>query len=348
MIRLPYCAVCWTDWAMRYFCVSVSSSMACHCTDNGQQDWNAWFKPYFDFINRQPVIKALCYINWDWAQKSKDYNLPWGDWGDCRIEANNTIANLYKQEMNKALYFHGQDEKALRKALGVDDTIPPGKATNLATAFNRNSVELTWQDAEDNTKVLRYEIYRNGNLLGTTHKNTYRDKDIKAGSSLSYSVRAVDMGANQGTLADPVNVKIPVSIAKVTGGNFESDNHEWTVREWFGERLIFSRETKHALAGKVSAKLFVEKASGTDWHVQFGHFFKSYKGMKYTLSFTIQADAHAEIEVLLQQTHEPYAAIISVTVTADTNPKEFTFVNTLPAQDDSLFLSFMCGKATVQ
>ncbi|MBN1797568.1 MAG: carbohydrate binding domain-containing protein [Spirochaetales bacterium] len=314
-------------------------------TDNGQQDWNAWFKPYFDFIDKQPIIKALCYINWDWAQKSKEYNLPWGDWGDCRIEANSTIINLYKNEMGNPLYYHGQDEKALRRALGVDDTVPPGKAAAVTAAFNGSSVDLTWQPAEDNTKVLRYEIYKNNKFLCTTYKNTYRDGDIEAGSSLSYTVKAVDAGANRGASADPAYIKIPARIAKAAGGDFESDKHEWTVREWFGERLIFSRETRKPLAGKASAKLYVEKASGTNWHVQFGHFFKSHTGMKYTLSFTIKADAPTEIEVLLQQTHEPYAAIIAVTVTADTTPRKFTFVNTSPAQDDSLFLSFMCGKA---
>jgi hypothetical protein len=314
-------------------------------TDNGQADWNAWFKPYFDFIKREPLIKALCYINWDWAEKSKEFNLPWDDWGDCRIEANTIIANLYTQEMQNPLYYHGQDEKALRRAMGVNDTIPPGKVSGLNAVFNGSAVDMTWLNAEDNTEVLRYEIYKNGTMISTTYKNTYRDKEIKAGTDLNYTVKAVDRGANRGISSDPFRVSIPRSIGKVSGGDFESYDYEWIVREWFGEQLVFSRETRNPLAGKGSAKLVVKKASGTNWHVQFGQFFKSYKGMKYTLSFTIKADARAEIDVLLQQTHEPYAAIITQTIIADTNPKKFTFVNTTPAQDDSLCLSFMCGKA---
>jgi hypothetical protein len=90
-------------------------------TNNGQRDWNAWFRLYFDFIKSQPNIKAFCYINWDWAKISKKYNFPWQDWGDCRIEVNSTIAGLYKAEMENPLYFHGQDEQALRKALGIQE-----------------------------------------------------------------------------------------------------------------------------------------------------------------------------------------------------------------------------------
>ena len=247
--------------------------------------------------------------------------------------------------MKKAYFYHGQNERSFRKALGISDNVPPGKVSNLTAAFNINAVDLSWQPATDNTKVLRYEIYKNNKLAGFTHKNSYQDKEIKAGSTLRYSVRAVDIGANQGAFKDAAKIKLPRSIHKVVGGDFESDYDEWVVRKWFGQELVFSRDTKNPLAGKYSAKLFVQKATGTNWHVQFGHFFKSHKGMKYTLSFTVKADSRDEIEVLLQQTHEPYGTIIAKTITADTNPKKYTFVNTSPAKDDSLFLSFMCGKA---
>lgn len=314
-------------------------------TNDGQKGWNSWFRLYFDFIRSQPNVKAFCYINWEWEQKSKEYNLPWADWGDCRIEANDTVLSLYKEEMKNPLYFHGQDEKAFRKALGIQDDLLPSKVKNIITVFNKTGLDLNWQPAEDNTGILRYEILRKDKIISNATQCSYQDKNIKAGSAFTYSITAVDMGGNKGNPAYTTKIIIPDSIEKVTNGNFESDYSAWTVRQWYGENLKFSIETKNPLVGNASAKLFVEKAIGTDWHVQFGQFFQSYKGMIYILSFTIKVDTEAEINVLLQQVHEPYAAIIFQTIKADKTAKKYTFVNTSPAEDDQLFLAFMCGKA---
>jgi hypothetical protein len=314
-------------------------------TNDGRKDWDAWFKLYFDFIKSRSSVKAFCYINWDWAQASRKYSLPWSDWGDCRIEANNTVLSLYKEEMKNPLYFHGQDEKAFRKALGIQDTIPPTKAKNIIASFNNSAVDLTWQKADDDTMVLRYEVFKNDEMIGNAVQNSYRDRNIKAGSTITYAIRAVDRGGNKGELENSNKISIPDSMEKLRGGDFEYDNHEWIVRQFFGEKLIFSIETKNPLTGNGSAKLFVEKAAGTNWHLQFGYLIRSYKGLKYTLSFTIKADARAEIDIFLQQNHEPYSSLLFETIKADKNPRKYTFVNTSPAEDDSLFLTFMCGKA---
>jgi hypothetical protein len=314
-------------------------------TDDGQKDWDAWFKLYFDFIKSRSNVKAFCYINWDWAQASRKYNLPWPDWGDCRIEANDTIVSLYKEEMKNPLYFHGQDEKTFRKALGIQDNIPPTKVKNIIASFNNSAVDLKWQKADDNNMVLRYEIFKNDEMIGNAVQNTYQDRNIKAGSTPTYSIRAVDRGGNNSELENSNKIRIPDSMEKLRGGDFEYDNHEWFVRQWFGENLIFSIETKNPLTGNGSAKLSVEKATGKNWHIQFGYLIQSYKGMKYTLSFTIKADAKAEIDIFLQQNHEPYSSILFETIKVDKNPRKYTFVNTSRAADDSLYLTFMCGKA---
>jgi hypothetical protein len=325
--------------------------MICESTPNfigindGQKVWDAWFKRYFDFIKRESIIKGFCYIDWDWGQKSRDYNLPYLDWRDCRIEANIIVTNLYKEEMKNPLYFHWQDEKTFRKALGVQDNIPPSKAKNVLASFNNNAVDLQWQKADDNNKVLRYEIFKNDEMIGNAVQNYYEDKNIKAGSTFTYSIKAVDIGGNEGGFEYSNKIKIPDSIEKLRNGDFESEVSTWKVRQWLGGKLLFSRETKNPLAGKASAKLFVEKAPGTNWHVQFGQLFQSFKGESYTLSFTIKADAEAEIDVFLQQDHDPYSSILFETIKADKSPKKYTFVNTSPAEDDSLFLTFMFGKA---
>jgi len=314
-------------------------------TTDGERDWNAWFRPYFSFIESNPVIKALCYINWDWAAKSREYHLPWADWGDCRLEANEVVAGLYQKKMREALYFHGSDEKALRRAMGIKDSRPPGRVSSLKARFKTYSVDISWQPAGDDTGIARYEIFKDNSFLGVTGQISFVDNYPEAGSVSDYSVKAVDKGGNYGAEVHTARVSLPQSIDKVRGGDFESKKGEWTVRVWEGGRMRFTRDTHNPLAGSGSAALYVEHGTGTNWHTQFSYFLKSFKGMKYTLMFTVRADASAEIDVMLQQAHDPYHSILSQTITAGPEAKTYKFTNSIPAADDSLFLTFMCGRA---
>jgi beta-mannanase len=72
----------------------------------GKKSWNAWFKPFFDIIEKNPVIKAFCYINWNWADYGNKGN--WSDWGDCRISKNKIIKKNYIKELSKSKYIHNQ------------------------------------------------------------------------------------------------------------------------------------------------------------------------------------------------------------------------------------------------
>jgi hypothetical protein len=67
----------------------------------GAATWDAWFAPYFAFIRAHPVIKAFCYINWDWTT----YPV-WQDWGDARIEVNPVILERYQRELADPIYRH--------------------------------------------------------------------------------------------------------------------------------------------------------------------------------------------------------------------------------------------------
>lgn len=57
-----------------------------------------WFVPYFNFIRNRPNVKALSYINQDWAPTF----LP--DWGDARIEKNRKIEKWVKRELANSFY----------------------------------------------------------------------------------------------------------------------------------------------------------------------------------------------------------------------------------------------------
>jgi hypothetical protein len=72
-------------------------------------------------------------------------------------------------------------------------------------------VQLTWQPATDvgGTGVAGYEIYRNSVLLGTSSAPSYTDRDVTAGTSYTYQVRAFDA-------ATPANFSAQSTPASVT------------------------------------------------------------------------------------------------------------------------------------
>jgi beta-mannanase len=78
------------------------SSPAKTGVDNGKESWNEWFKPYFRWIEEHPIIKAFCYINWDWG---KDWKKP--EWLNGRIEENEEVRSRYIKELSKKKYIHG-------------------------------------------------------------------------------------------------------------------------------------------------------------------------------------------------------------------------------------------------
>ncbi len=67
----------------------------------GQESWDTWFKPFFRWIEQHHVVKAFCYINWDWSKLEN-----WKDWGDSRISQNEIVKRNYLEEIRKPKYIH--------------------------------------------------------------------------------------------------------------------------------------------------------------------------------------------------------------------------------------------------
>ncbi len=74
--------------------------------------WDQWFAPFFAFIAENPVIKAVCYINWDWRTYQK-----WENWGDRRLESNAFIATRYYREMGDPIWLNATDRTNVQQQL---------------------------------------------------------------------------------------------------------------------------------------------------------------------------------------------------------------------------------------
>lgn len=82
--------------------------------DKGEESWNEWFEPYFKWIKKHPVIKAFCYINWDWV---KDWKNPtsFAHWLNGRIHENEIVRKHYVKELSNPRYIHNQPIKEFLK-----------------------------------------------------------------------------------------------------------------------------------------------------------------------------------------------------------------------------------------
>jgi len=70
-------------------------------TGSAEDAWQKWFKPYFNLIERHPHIKAFCYINASWSG-FHDSTFKF----DCRIQKDEYIIDLYREELTKHKYIH--------------------------------------------------------------------------------------------------------------------------------------------------------------------------------------------------------------------------------------------------
>ena len=77
-----------------------------------------------------------------------------------------------------------------------NDVVPPNPPTQLQSRTQTEyTIELTWSPpsaASDGDVAVAYQIFRNGQLVKTTTKNSFLDEDLAESSSYSYEVYSVD------------------------------------------------------------------------------------------------------------------------------------------------------------
>lgn len=96
-------------------------------------------------------------------------------------------------------------------SLPFKDINPPAAPLNLvaiATAINAStsSVRLTWSAATDNVAVSGYDVYRDGNKLGTTSVPLFTDPSTTSGVAHSYTVIAFDAAGNRSAASGALSV----------------------------------------------------------------------------------------------------------------------------------------------
>ena len=82
------------------------------------------------------------------------------------------------------------------------EAVPPTAPPSLsARAPKPGLVELAWEPATDNVGVARYEIVRDGAVVGSTVGTSWADETLAGGTTYAYAVVAVDAAGNHGPAA---------------------------------------------------------------------------------------------------------------------------------------------------
>ena len=78
------------------------------------------------------------------------------------------------------------------------DTEAPTAPQDLQAKLNLTEkiISLTWKSSQDNVGVKGYQIYRNGQIIATTNKLAYIDKEIITENIYTYTIKAYDAEGN--------------------------------------------------------------------------------------------------------------------------------------------------------
>ena len=94
------------------------------------------------------------------------------------------------------------------------DTTPPSTPTNVtATATSSTSIKLNWSASYDNVGVTGYRLYRGGAPLTSVAGSvlSYVDNAVRASTTYSYTLQAVDAAGNVSALSAAATATTPAS-----------------------------------------------------------------------------------------------------------------------------------------
>ncbi|MBI4942469.1 MAG: hypothetical protein HY830_17145 [Actinobacteria bacterium] len=102
-------------------------------------------------------------------------------------------------------YYHAE----LPLAPAGDHQPPTNPASVTSTVMSATSVLSRWPAGTDDVKVVSYDVYRDGDPIGTTTTLAYTDTTAVGGTTYRYGVRSVDAAGNVSSLRQGGYVTTP-------------------------------------------------------------------------------------------------------------------------------------------
>jgi chitodextrinase len=79
----------------------------------------------------------------------------------------------------------------------TNDSTPPSAPSGLnAQTVSTSQINLSWSAASDDTGILGYKVYENGELVATTNETVFSDVGLADGQTFCYTIVAFDAAGN--------------------------------------------------------------------------------------------------------------------------------------------------------
>ncbi|GAA4278077.1 hypothetical protein GCM10022259_28020 [Aquimarina mytili] len=131
--------------------------------------WGEWFAPFFEYIyNNSDIIRQVHYINANWEDDTALFgqgNRANGYWGRAGVHVNSTMANNWKNEIEKPIWLHGSSNlnNQLLQSQSVSNR-QLGKSFDSTTSIFPNPSEGVFVVKSENiSKILISDL--NGRLI---------------------------------------------------------------------------------------------------------------------------------------------------------------------------------------
>jgi Fibronectin type III domain. len=96
------------------------------------------------------------------------------------------------------------------------EAIAPSSPVIQSVTANGTGATVKWLGSTDNVQVSDYEIFRDGQFVGSRRDTSFVDPGVQLGNTYSYSVRAIDSSENASEFSDPAEVTVTDVIAPTT------------------------------------------------------------------------------------------------------------------------------------
>jgi hypothetical protein len=141
-----------------------------------------------------------------------------GDWSDAAMDVGQTFTDPIAGVSITNL---GQDANGATLAIsGPQDVVPPNAPTGLTAVASGTSAILHWTAATDDYEVDSYVVKRDGVVIAGPTGTDFQDSNLVPGTTVNYTVAAVDAGNNIGPAATASVVMpdttAPAASAKVS------------------------------------------------------------------------------------------------------------------------------------
>ncbi len=103
----------------------------------GEAYWDAWYEPFFRFIETNEEVRAVSMINVDWDSQRQHAFL---DWGDCRIQSDPVVLDRWRERL-KAPYWIHRHPRLYNQAYRISGKASPPAASRSSDHRSRPNPE---------------------------------------------------------------------------------------------------------------------------------------------------------------------------------------------------------------